>query len=66
MRTYSNGFINYYQNLKVGIIWLRLFGYGIHFKNLRKQALLFSERNGFVKRFQVGDWSIRFLTHGKP
>jgi hypothetical protein len=44
-----------------GLFWFRVFGYGLHFKNIKKRFLLFSERNGYRKRLQIGNWSIRTL-----
>lgn len=47
-----------------GCFWFRLFGYGLHFKDVRKHSLLFSERNGYVRRVQIGNWSIKILKPG--
>lgn len=44
-----------------GVIWFRVFGYGLHVKDTRKRFLLFSERNGYKKRLQIGNYSIRIL-----
>jgi hypothetical protein len=44
-----------------GYLWFRLLGYGLHFKNINKHPLLFSERYGYKKRLQLGGWSIRVL-----
>ena len=45
-----------------GMFWFRLFGYGLHFKDLRKFQLIFSERNRLRKSFRIGNWSIKFLS----
>lgn len=29
-----------------GLVWFRIFGFGLLIKNLRKEEMLFSERNG--------------------
>lgn len=42
-------------------IWIRIFGYGISIRNVKTLPLLFSERNGLVKYFKVGNWVIIFL-----
>ena len=44
-----------------GYFYFRIFGYGLHFKNVAKNGLTFSERNGYAKRMQIGDWSIKVL-----
>jgi len=41
--------------------WIRIFKYCIAAKNIIKHPLLFSERNGIVKRLQIGKWSFRLL-----
>lgn len=44
-----------------GMFWFRVFGYGLHGKNIAKHELTFSERNGYQKRFTIGSWSFKFL-----
>lgn len=44
-----------------GTFWVRVFGYGIHIKDITKHRLLFSERNGYAKRIQIGKYSIKLL-----
>jgi hypothetical protein len=39
-----------------GIAWFRVFGWGLHWKDLRRHQLNFSERNGLVKKLRIGDW----------
>lgn len=41
--------------------WLRVFGYGVSYKNLKKIGLSFSERNGYTKIIKVGNYSIKKL-----
>ncbi len=42
--------------------WFRLFGRGFAVKDTTFHPLLFSERNGYVRRIQIGKWSIKFLS----
>jgi len=44
-----------------GMIWFRLFGWGLCFKDLSKHPPLFSERNGYTKRILINNWSITKL-----
>ena len=44
-----------------GIWWIRICGYGIHFKNTKKHPPLFSERYGCIKRLVIGRWSFGIL-----
>ena len=53
-----------YGHRSKGMWWFRLFGYGIHAKDLRTHDLMFSERNGYRKRLTLGNWSLRFLVRG--
>jgi len=41
--------------------WLRLFGYGIAWKNTEYHPYLFSERFGYTKTLKIGDWSFKIL-----
>jgi hypothetical protein len=43
--------------------WFRLFGVGLAFKDMRQHGLLFGERNGYVRRISIGNWSIKFLRY---
>ena len=36
-----------------GLWWFRVFGYGIHYKNIELHFVLFSERNGFRKKLKI-------------
>lgn len=49
-------FYLYYRN---GIGWFRFFnGYGLKWKDPKRHALLFGERNGYSKAFTIGKWRI--------
>ncbi len=49
-----------------GMAYLRLTnGLGIHIKDVRQHRLLFSERNGYQKRLQIGPYSIKALRAGR-
>lgn len=37
-----------------GLWWFRVCGYGIHYKNTRYHAELFSERMGYRKKLKLG------------
>ena len=41
--------------------WIRIFGVGFGWKNLNHHPLMFSERNGFKKHFEIGRWSFAWL-----
>jgi len=41
--------------------WIKIFGFGIGWKNLGKHKLLFSERMGFQQRYQIGNYSFKFF-----
>ena len=41
--------------------WVRLFGRGVAWKDLRHHFLMFSERNGYTKHWRIGHYSFRFL-----
>jgi len=41
--------------------WVRIFGYGIAWKNLRQHSLIFSERYGYVKTVRIGRFSFKWL-----
>jgi hypothetical protein len=44
-----------------GFGWFRVFGIGLHWKDIRIHKLLFSERNGYSKYIILGDWLISYL-----
>lgn len=41
--------------------WIRVFGYGIKFKDVSIYGLMFSERLGISKGIQIGKWRVGFL-----
>jgi hypothetical protein len=41
-----------------GFCWFRIFGYGLHFKDITKHKLLFTERYGHTKYLKIGNWII--------
>ena len=60
--TMSKFFSAYYKNQ---FLWVRVFGYGLHFKNINRHQLTFSERDGITKRVQIGCISIKYLPKQK-
>ncbi len=46
---------------KNGFVWFRIFGIGFHFKDLSKNRLYFSERNGYKKYLKIGKWAVSYL-----
>ncbi len=55
------GYMIFILSFNNTIGWFRLFGAGIHWKNIEKRSLLSSERNGYTKTLTIGKWRIRFL-----
>jgi hypothetical protein len=49
-----------------GICWFRIFGYGLMWKDVRSHPILFSERYGYRKGFQVKHWRINVFAPDKP
>lgn len=45
-----------------GFIVVRILGFGIHLKDTSRNRLSFSERNGYVKTYKIGKWSLKILT----
>lgn len=48
-----------------GFFWVRLFGIGLHIKDIRTHPLLFSERYGHSKYIQIGSYRIRYLNYNR-
>jgi hypothetical protein len=44
-----------------GMWWFRVFGYGLHWKNIDMHGLLFSERV-LGKGLRIGSWMFKILT----
>ena len=45
--------------------WVRVFGWGVWVSTDTSKPLLFSERHGFTKVFQIGKVKIKFLDRRK-
>jgi hypothetical protein len=45
--------------------WLRLFGYGLKWKDITMYPLLFSERNGHSKAITIKKWKIGYVEYTK-
>jgi len=45
-----------------GYGWLRLFGVGFGWKDLRQHRLTFSERNGYKRYCKIGHWAFAWLS----
>lgn len=52
----------YYRN-RLG--WFRIFGFGLHWKDITIHPLMFSERIGKTKSIQFGKWMVRILKPNK-
>ena len=48
-------------HISKGIWWFRIFGYGIHWKNINIYPPLFSERYGYSKKLKIGFWYFGIL-----
>lgn len=44
--------------------WVRLFGWGVSWRDGRVFPPCFSERNGYVRTVRVGRWILRWLPRG--
>ena len=44
-----------------GLLWFRLFGYGLHIKDITKHELIFSERIGKRNGLLIGFYVIKIL-----
>jgi hypothetical protein len=44
-----------------GLGWFRVFGFGLHWKDISKHRMSFSERNGYKKALKIGSWRISLL-----
>ena len=49
---------SYYEN---GIGWFRIFGIGLHWKDINRHELLFSQRYGYKKAITIRKWRFEFL-----
>ena len=48
-----------------GIGWVRIFGFGFHWKDTTRHHLFFSERNGYRRVYRVGKWALSPLRRGE-
>lgn len=39
-----------------GLGWIKIFKYGLYWKNAKTRGLLFSERNGYTKYIKIKDY----------
>ncbi len=46
---------------KQGFWWFRIFGIGLHGKDVTKQPPTFSEKQGIDVGFKIGNWRIKWL-----
>lgn len=44
-----------------GLWWFRIFGYGLHWKDMRTHKPLFSERHGYRKHLHIGPYSFGLI-----
>ncbi len=44
-----------------GLGWVRIFGFGLKWKDTRRHPLLFSERDGSQRCITIGHWRISLL-----
>lgn len=49
---------SYYED---GLGWFRILGVGLHWKDVTRHPLLFSQRNGYKKAITIGNWRIEYL-----
>mgnify|MGYP005818099897 FL=1 len=47
--------------LSDGLGWMRILGKGVHWKDVTKHRLRFSERNGYSKSITLRKWRISLL-----
>lgn len=58
-RLFGFPLLSYYLRHDAG--WLRLFGVGIGWKDLRRHRLTFGERNGHKRHVRIGYYSFAWL-----
>ena len=59
------GYQLFYFFHHVDIGWFRIFGVGLHWKNVKTRMLLFGERNGYTKYLMLGNWMVKYLPKSK-
>jgi len=55
------GFNLFVLFIRNGIGYFRIFGKGLLWKNKKIHRLYFSERNGYSKALNIGNWRISYL-----
>lgn len=48
-----------------GLWWLRICGYGVHYKNTRHHPLVYSERHAKTKMLKIRNHVFKILMKGK-
>ena len=51
----------FYYHVGEHTFWFRIFGRGLHVKNLNYNPLCFSERSGCKSYVRIGDYVIKYL-----
>jgi hypothetical protein len=44
-----------------GLLWFRLFGKGLHIKDVRRHPLIFCQRTTWLPLLSIGNWQVRWL-----
>lgn len=58
-RLVNGGILSWYVSDEMG--WVRIFGYGISWKNVDRVNLNFSERYGYTTYWQIRNWVFTYL-----
>jgi len=48
-----------------GILWFRIYGYGLHIRPSKNFVPYFSERNGYTKAYYIGPVRLEILKPGE-
>lgn len=56
----------FYKHKSEGLFWFRIFGYGVSIKDLKKNTLRFSERNGFKNLLIINRYAYTILKPNRP
>jgi len=51
----------FFYHYERGLFFFRLFGYGIHVKDISRFRQYFSERNGYKRRLMIGNYAVSIL-----
>lgn len=49
-------------HIEKGLVFFRLFGYGLWLGSDRFIPVVYSERNGYVRTLRIGNWRLKALT----